>query len=299
VKREAPPLAVALAIATLALSAGGLVLAKSAHAARPERAAEADGVAVRIERATWLDHGALAHTSTAHGLAPGMPPPSFQRLAVTVLVENRSDGERSFAWQRLALRGPRAILYPNIPDNRAAVRLPAGSSVLLLASFDAVESRDPLTLWWDAGRERHRLLETRTPVDTGPEPGPMPRWPRSPSQLPPGRVDVGARLFAGRGCASCHGDPEVPGSNAGAPHLGRVGAQAALRVPGRSAEEYLYESLLDPGAFLAPRCDGPGPCEPSAVPMPPYGESLSAQDAADLIAYLLAQRRELPREGPR
>ena len=81
----------------------------------------------------------------------------------------------------------------------------------------------------------------------------------------------------------------MAGSNGPAPELGAIGLDAARRVPGQSAAQYLYESILDPESFVARGCAGSAPCEQTR--MPPYGEVLSIQDAADLIAYLLEQRR--------
>ena len=57
--------------------------------------------------------------------------------------------------------------------------------------------------------------------------------------------------------------------------------------PGRSAPQYLYESILEPWAFDVTRCDPGTSCAPPAAPMPFYGEVLSLHDAADLVAYLL------------
>ena len=57
-------------------------------------------------------------------------------------------------------------------------------------------------------------------------------------------------------------------------------------MPGRDARQYTYESLLAPDAFLAPRCPGGRPCAaPSAMPY--YGDRLTAQEMADLLAFLL------------
>jgi mono/diheme cytochrome c family protein len=65
------------------------------------------------------------------------------------------------------------------------------------------------------------------------------------------------------------------------PHLGDIG---------RESEQYLYESLIAPDRAIAPACPK-GPCaKPSA--MPPWGSILTAQEMADLVAYLRDQRSE-------
>jgi hypothetical protein len=48
----------------------------------------------------------------------------------------------------------------------------------------------------------------------------------------------------------------------------------------------VYESILDPNAFVAPRCDGDRRCRAPSM-MPFYGASLTAQEMADLVAYVL------------
>lgn len=75
-------------------------------------------------------------------------------------------------------------------------------------------------------------------------------------------------------CAACH----IPGSPA-SPDLTGYGAIAGERVPGESAHEYTYYSITEPGRFIVP---GYG----SAM-YDRYGERLTQQQIADLIAYML------------
>jgi mono/diheme cytochrome c family protein len=192
----------------------------------------------------------------------------------------------------LVLRWPRRDAHAAGRDGRASIVLPPGHAALLQASFDVPESNDPLTLWWERGAVHERLLATRTPLHALPQrPGGPAEWPHDVTDLPRGHADVGERLFRANACISCHGDPAAPGSNAaGAPHLGSIGIAAAKRVPSQSAAQYLYESILDPDAFVLRLCTGPGPC-PDQLRMPAYGEVLTVQDVADLVAFLLEQRR--------
>jgi mono/diheme cytochrome c family protein len=276
---------IAAALATL----GGR-LALAAWRERPSPSAEVDGVALRLRRAVWLDHAVLQRDPTAHALLTGLPDHQHRRLAVSLIVENRSSAERRFTWQDVVLRWPRRDAFASSRDGRASIVLPPHHAVLLDASFDVPETNDPVALWWERGRVRSLLLTTRTPLHAvPPRPGRLSEWPRSASDLPGGHADSGARLFRSNACSSCHGDPAPGESSSAAPPLGAIGLDAGRRVPGQSAAQYLYESLLDPESFVARGCAGSAPC--GQARMPPYGEVLSLQDAADLIAYLLEQRR--------
>ncbi|MFL5272379.1 MAG: c-type cytochrome [Anaeromyxobacteraceae bacterium] len=285
----AVPVAVALAVA-LAAAGGQLAWAAWQERPSPSASAEVDGVALHVRRAVWLDHALLQRDATVHAMLPGLPEHLHRRLAVSFIVENRTASERRFTWQDLVLRWPRRDAFASSRDGRASIVLPPHHAALLDAAFDVPEGDDPVTLWWERGAVPARLLETRVPLHGLPErPATIAEWPRLASGLPRGRADAGARLYRANACASCHGDPAAPGSNAAAPHLGGIGALASHRVAGQSAEQYLYESLLDPDSFVAKACAGPGPC--AQARMPPYGETLSVQEVADLVAYLLEQGR--------
>ncbi|HSR68494.1 MAG TPA: hypothetical protein VLU25_11175, partial [Acidobacteriota bacterium] len=91
------------------------------------------------------------------------------------------------------------------------------------------------------------------------------------------------------GCVACHGDPGVPDSNIIGPHLGRIGTAAASRIEGKSAAQYIYESILEPNAFIAPECEQGLPCdEPSA--MPEYAALVDIEHVAHLVTFLLEQQ---------
>jgi cytochrome c553 len=77
-------------------------------------------------------------------------------------------------------------------------------------------------------------------------------------------------------CAACHVAPFTA-----SPSLEGFGETAATRVEGMSAQEYAFYSIVQPEAYIV---EGFGNAMYNK-----YGEDLSAQDIADLIAYLLAQ----------
>jgi cytochrome c2 len=77
-------------------------------------------------------------------------------------------------------------------------------------------------------------------------------------------------------CTSCH----TLGSSAFSlgPKLSGIGQNAGQRIPGMSAEEYLLQSIVNPAAFVVSGYRD--------IMYPQFGEKLTEQDIADLIAYL-------------
>lgn len=87
-------------------------------------------------------------------------------------------------------------------------------------------------------------------------------------------VISGESIFAARACSACHstGDNRVIG-----PGLAGIGERAATRVSGQTADEYLQESIRDPGAFVVDGFDNL---------MPSNFADLPESDINDLIAFL-------------
>jgi nitrite reductase (NO-forming)/hydroxylamine reductase len=77
-------------------------------------------------------------------------------------------------------------------------------------------------------------------------------------------------------CVACHTIPGVPGAvGMVGPDLTNIGAEAGTRIPGTSAEEYIHQSIVDPNAFIAPKC--------------PYGLSCNAGSMLPNLATLLSE----------
>jgi mono/diheme cytochrome c family protein len=102
--------------------------------------------------------------------------------------------------------------------------------------------------------------------------------------LPAGDATRGNALFNGSapladgqqaGCQACHGTGTGP-------DLAGVGTRAATRKPGLSADQYLHESIMQPSALVV---DGFADIMPKN-----FGQRMSAQNLADIIAYLLTLR---------
>ncbi len=113
---------------------------------------------------------------------------------------------------------------------------------------------------------------------------------RAMAEVEAGDPENGVTVYQNYGCAACHGMPEQEGSAAVGPWLGDIAEIAATRVPGMSAEDYLYHSILDPNAFIAPDCPA-GPCtDPSLMPGDfAFRMSTNPQDMADILSYLMGE----------
>ncbi len=90
-----------------------------------------------------------------------------------------------------------------------------------------------------------------------------------------------AAIRGGAGCRVCHSLRE--GDDGVGPSLAGVGARAAERIPGVSAEEYLQQSILDPDQYVVEGF-------PSGQMRADTGESLTDVELNDLVAYLLTLR---------
>ena len=99
--------------------------------------------------------------------------------------------------------------------------------------------------------------------------------PEAPATEPVAR---GRQLYRSLGCANCH-EPNLVGQRLG-PALDHIGTVAASRWPGMSAEEYIRQSILDPGAFVVPGYQDSMPRD--------LGRDLSPTDLDALVAYLLS-----------
>lgn len=87
------------------------------------------------------------------------------------------------------------------------------------------------------------------------------------------------------GCAGCHGQPDEPGWEGTGPWLGDIEVNAPERVPDYSVEQYVYESILHPGAYVvAGYADGLMPRD--------FAQRMALteempQDLVDIMAYTI------------
>jgi hypothetical protein len=96
--------------------------------------------------------------------------------------------------------------------------------------------------------------------------------------LPAGDASAGETTFTAKACVSCHSlqaDVTIVG-----PSQAGVASRAEGRKPGYSPELYLYESIISPSAYLV---EG---FQDGLMPKT-FRETLSSQELADLIAFLM------------
>jgi cytochrome c553 len=107
----------------------------------------------------------------------------------------------------------------------------------------------------------------------------------------PGDVARGKALYnkstigtkSAEGCVACHKYDEKEGKAEKAPYTKETAKRAGTRVPGMSAEEYIKESLLSPDKYIVEGFN-------KGDMYQKFGAELSAQEIADLIAYLLTEK---------
>jgi cytochrome c2 len=94
----------------------------------------------------------------------------------------------------------------------------------------------------------------------------------------------GAQLFAqGRGdtppCSTCHQTASGQFGFSLGPNLAGIGERARTRMDGLTAEEYLHQSILEPGRYIVSGYRN--------MMYADFKSHLTEQDVQDLIAYLL------------
>lgn len=283
---------VLLFLLILGLAAAGWGLLIQTTRRLPVQEATVDGLTVRLDDARWIldqmEHGENFQKPAA--MMPDMPQWGEQRVTMYLALHNGTDRPQAY-------RGEEFFLVPEIGEELPPFGAVIGEAVLepgqtlnTAIHFD-IDTRQPhgrIKMEWRRG-DRAVYFPVPEPAEH------FHLRPRGGDDLPPdarmllpiGKAARGKRLYDGvYGCMACHGDPQVPNSNNIGPHLGSVAAVAGERVEGVRAEQYLYESIVRPGAFIAPECKGGVPCE-APTAMPEYSSLVTLQDAADLLAYLL------------
>ena len=104
----------------------------------------------------------------------------------------------------------------------------------------------------------------------------------SPAEL----VAAGQTLFEGAGgCTACHGTgTRAPNLRTAEEGVGTIGQRCADRVPGEDCKSYLYQSMVDPNAYVV---EGFNPI------MPDVRRTLSETQIWALVAYMQDQGGEV------
>jgi mono/diheme cytochrome c family protein len=90
-------------------------------------------------------------------------------------------------------------------------------------------------------------------------------------------IERGAQVYREKNCQSCH-QIGANGGSAGPP-LTHIATVAESRKPGASAEDYIRESVLDPGAYVVSGY-------PDTMPRG-LARGMTQEDFDDLVRYLL------------
>jgi mono/diheme cytochrome c family protein len=88
----------------------------------------------------------------------------------------------------------------------------------------------------------------------------------------------GRQVYRASGCASCHEPSLFNLFRPVGPSLNEIGRVGAKRIPGMSAEDYIRQSITDPGAYVVPEY-------PDSMPRG-LARDMSPEDLAALVAYL-------------
>jgi mono/diheme cytochrome c family protein len=192
-------------------------------------------------------------------------------------------GEPSQRMTELGWQGTkRSLIFTTISAGRPGTAMPTWSEVFGGPLYESqVNNVTDFVMNWE---------EVACPVvEDGATPEEEVEWPAEVDVLPEGDPGSGEALFKGTfGCVACHGDPAVAGDNAVGPDLENIGSEGETRVEGKSAMQYIYESILNPNEHIAPECPN-GPCtSPSQMPNT-FGERMDQQQMADIISYLMQQ----------
>jgi len=95
--------------------------------------------------------------------------------------------------------------------------------------------------------------------------------------LPPGKSANGAKLYVSMGCSGCHSqekDKRVVG-----PSFYGVYDRAKTRVKGMGPKEYIYQSIVDPNAYIVDTF------QPNLMPQT-FAQQLSPQQISDIITWM-------------
>lgn len=103
--------------------------------------------------------------------------------------------------------------------------------------------------------------------------------------LPEGNPENGARLFNTAGCVGCHSQKK--GERLVGPSFYNLWNIAETRVPGMSAREYLYQSIVDPNAYIVEGYQ-------AGLMQQNYAAILSPQQMADILAWIEARHKDEP-----
>ena len=124
------------------------------------------------------------------------------------------------------------------------------------------------------------LLACVSPTPTPPPLGLEPTFAVGPTFVLTPAPDPGRLIFMTKGCSGCHTIAGIFTATIG-PGLTHISTVATTRKPPLTAEDYIMESIEDPGAFVVA---GFKPL------MPALAGGITARELEDLVDFLLKQQ---------
>jgi mono/diheme cytochrome c family protein len=98
------------------------------------------------------------------------------------------------------------------------------------------------------------------------------------ASVPNGNAQAGTPLFKSNGCNGCHTFTAAGSHATIGPDLDKL-PQYAKQANQGSLQTFTFDSIKNPAAYTQPGYE-------NAAPMPNFGQTLSDQQIADLVAYL-------------
>jgi cytochrome c2 len=140
---------------------------------------------------------------------------------------------------------------------------------------------------WQQNPATAGVIDSPKPGEAlGPKPTVIPLTPEQ---------EAGKAVFLKNGCNACHAIKGVAQGNIG-PSLNKIGTDAATIITedayknsqgkAKTVEEYIYESIVNPGAYIVPKCPQ-GACPANVMP-PNFKTTIPEADLKSLVAYLVA-----------
>lgn len=107
-------------------------------------------------------------------------------------------------------------------------------------------------------------------------------WIDQQTSLPADPAEAGRLVFNRYGCVACHTLDDAGANGTVGPELNGIGERAGTRVEGLDAEEYIRQSIVDPGAYVVEGFDD------GLMPRD-FGERMSEAELNAIVNYLLTQ----------
>lgn len=112
---------------------------------------------------------------------------------------------------------------------------------------------------------------------------------------PSAEAELGRQIFEDRGGPECRDCHSLDGTEAKGPTFLGLADVAGDRVPGMSAAEYLYQSIVEPRAFMV--LPGTWPENPEAEMPTAYGVLFNESQLDGLVAFVLELDRMLAKSN--